>query len=458
MNKRLWLWLLLPLLLFPGMATAQFSRQRPAPVAPMAHKESHHDLPGGLDLSNPQELMAQRLRGLEELHQLQDQVRELLKDPKFREQMGNFSDEQLQRLREKLLKGEGLSQDRTWARLLDQVRAHNKLDQGQIDYLKRWAERAEKKQPSREPARATPDNEAKSSPSQPPPPPSDSASPPPDQPTPTEPAPSLLDRFQEDTTKWLMENFEGVSGDFLQALTEIGDESNTPLADLLRSVPQSDFSGINLRDHPLLPALQTGTISRYLSGVGDFFHRQSGFAERVGALFPKPSLPSLPNVGGPSVSMHTPSTPESDGWLPAVLCLLLFGMIVLLVWKKGFGSSGQAGFGADGEWKLGSWPVPPGAVSTRQDLIRAFEYLALLCLGPAAATCHHRQLAERLAELPPHPPVPGGMGGASRRQTAEMLAWLYEQARYAPADEALSQEQLSDARHALSSLAGVTTA
>jgi hypothetical protein len=125
-------------------------------------------------------------------------------------------------------------------------------------------------------------------------------------------------------------------------------------------------------------------------------------------------------------------------------------VIVLVLWKKGFGSNGQAGSGADGEWRLGTWPVRPDAVSTRQDVIRAFEYLALLCLGPAAAVCHHRQLAERLAEQDSINP--------SRRQAAEMLAWLYEQARYAPADETLSQEQLSDARHALSSLAGVTTA
>ncbi len=446
MNKRLWLWLLLALLLFPGIASAEPPWRSPL-VAPMAHKESHHDLPGGLDLSNPQELMAQRLQALQELHQLQDQVQELLKDEKFREQMGKFSLEELQRLQEKLLKGEGLKEP-TWTQMLEQVRARKKLDQRQIDMFRRLAERIEKKQSSHESAQTTPDNGAKNAPPQPPPPP-DSASPPPDPPTPTAPAPSLLDRLQEDTTKWLMENLEGVSGDFLQALTEIGNESNTPLADLLRSVPQSDFAGINVRDHPLLPALQTGTISRYLSGMGDFFQRQNGFMEKVGSLFPKSALPSLPNLGSPSVSMRTPSTVESDGWMPAMLCLLMLGVIVLFLWK-GFGSNGQTGSGAEGEWRLGSWPVSPDAVSTRQDVIRAFEYLALLCFGPAAATCHHRQLAQRLAEQDSTNP--------SRRQAAEMLAWLYEQARYAPADEALSQEQLSDARHALTSLAGVTTA
>jgi hypothetical protein len=92
--------------------------------------------------------------------------------------------------------------------------------------------------------------------------------------------------------------------------------------------------------------------------------------------------------------------------------------------------------------------VSPQSVSTRQDVVRAFEYLALLCLGLSAAACHHRELAERLAQQ--------DSGNPKRRQAAEMLAWLYEQARYAPDAEALSQEELTDARHALCCLAGVT--
>jgi hypothetical protein len=439
MNKRFWLWLLLGLLFSPGTATAQSSKQ------------SHRDLPGGLDLSNPQEMMAQRLQELQGLHQLQDQVQELLNDADFRKQMDKFSPEDLQRLQEKMRKGEGLSQDGAWKQLLQQVHSRQKLDQRQIDILKSWAERAENKPSSSKSAGTRIDDITEPAPTPTSPPP-ESDSPPPSPPTPTEPAPSMLDRLQEDSTKWLMENFKDVSGDVLETLLEMGaKEGNSPLAELLRSVPQSDFSGINISEHPLVPALRTETLSRYLSGAGDFLQRQSGVWNKVGSFLQRSPLPSLPRIGGgPSVSMRTPSAAESDSWLPAMLSLLMLGVIVLFLCKRGFDFKGPAGSGTDAEWRLGSWPVPPAAVATRQDVIRAFEYLALLRFGPAAAACHHRQLAERLAEQD------GGKPG--RRQAAEMLAWLYEQARYAPDGEALSQEQLSDARHALCSLAGVTAA
>lgn len=446
MKKRFWLWLLLALLCSPGTATAQNPRTLSPP-----YKESHRDLPGGLDLSNPQEIMAQRLQELHELHQLQDQVQELLKDDKFRKQIEKISESDWQQLRQKMLKGQVLNQDPTWTKLLQQARAGRKLDDRQIDILSRWAEGAAKKQHSSDSTGTRIDNAVEPPPTPPSPLPPDSDSPPPSSPTPTEPAPSsLLDRLQEDSMKWLMENFQEMSGDMLQALAEMGNQGDTPLAELLRSVPQSDFSGINVSEHPLIPALRTGALSRYLSKAGDFLQRQRGVWDKVGSLFPRVALRSLPNIGSPSVSMRTSPTAESDGWLPAMLSLLMLSVIVLFVWKSGFGSKGQAGPGTDAEWRLGAWPVPPGAVSSRQDVIRAFEYLALLRFGPAAAACHHRQLAERLAEQDSANP--------SRRQAAEMLAWLYEQARYAPAGETLSQEQLSDARHALCSLAGVTAA
>ena len=101
-----------------------------------------------------------------------------------------------------------------------------------------------------------------------------------------------------------------------------------------------------------------------------------------------------------------------------------------------------------GAWRLGPWPVSPSAVSTRRNLVRAFEHLALLCLEPDACTCHHRRLADRLAAQDESKPA--------RRQAAELLGWLYEQARYAPADASLSPDELVEARHALCFLAGVT--
>jgi hypothetical protein len=86
-------------------------------------------------------------------------------------------------------------------------------------------------------------------------------------------------------------------------------------------------------------------------------------------------------------------------------------------------------------------------VATRQDLIRAFEYLSLLRLGPAARTWNHRAIAERL-----------GAAEAERRRVAGRLATLYEQARYAPAGDPLPEGAFQEARRELGFLAGAATA
>jgi hypothetical protein len=97
-------------------------------------------------------------------------------------------------------------------------------------------------------------------------------------------------------------------------------------------------------------------------------------------------------------------------------------------------------------WRLGPWPVSPAAVQTRDELVRAFEYLALLLLGPVARSWNHRLIADRMA----------GTGSAPSRkaEAAERLAGLYERARYAPADEILREPALRVARQDLSFLAG----
>jgi hypothetical protein len=97
-------------------------------------------------------------------------------------------------------------------------------------------------------------------------------------------------------------------------------------------------------------------------------------------------------------------------------------------------------------WRLGPWPVLPEAVKTRAELVRAFEYLSLLLLGPVARSWNHRMIADRLAEP--------GSAFARQAEAAVRLAGLYERARYAPADEVLPEPALRAARQDLSFLAG----
>jgi hypothetical protein len=442
MNKRWWLGLLLItlLLLLPAqIATAQTStRHIPPGFLHVPPKQSHHDLPGGLDLDNPQEMMAQRLRELHDLHELQDQVSGLLKDGEFLKSIGQLSEAELRGLREKMLSGEGLGKDGSWEQLLRQAASQNKLDPKQIDILRRWAKRAEDKQPSVSES-GSPNDRSPDAPTPPSAAIPHAPTPPPSLPPANRSEPSWLDRMQEEGTKWLIDHLDDVGDDVLEALTDIGrTENGAPLAELLRTLHQPDFSGLNLSS-------RVEGLSRYMPKVGEFLHAQGGTWNEVRSLFRNAPVPSLPRFGGPSAPRPSAVPTDSEGWTPALLSMLMLGMIVLLFYRMGARSQARTDSSAD-QWRLGPWPVLPEAVSTRQDVVRAFEYLALLCLGPAAAACHHRELAERLAEQ--------DSGNSKRRQAAEMLAWLYEQARYAPDGEVLSPEELIDARHALCCLAG----
>jgi hypothetical protein len=122
-----------------------------------------------------------------------------------------------------------------------------------------------------------------------------------------------------------------------------------------------------------------------------------------------------------------------------------------VLWQVLRGPTADAVRRARAAWKPGPWPVDPARVATGAELIRAFEYLSRLLLGPDVRSQNHRAIAAHLA---------GEEGGAdaARRRAADELASLYEQARYAPAGEPLSAAALAAARRDLCFLAGVAHA
>jgi hypothetical protein len=140
-----------------------------------------------------------------------------------------------------------------------------------------------------------------------------------------------------------------------------------------------------------------------------------------------------------------PAAADTSAW-QLLLWLGLGAVLVLAVWKALAAQRERRTKGAAG-WKLGRWPVDPAAVGTREELVRAFEYLTLLCLGPVARCWNHLTIADRL-----------GSAGAERRVAAAELAELYEQARYAPPDEPLPAGELEAARRHLCFLAGASAA
>jgi hypothetical protein len=151
--------------------------------------------------------------------------------------------------------------------------------------------------------------------------------------------------------------------------------------------------------------------------------------------------PSFGSAGlaGPALSGMGAGT--VIGWL--VLVAALAGVL----WQVLVRSQRAVAAAEDTVWKLGPWPVVPSEVRTRGQLVQAFEYLSLLRLGRAARSWNHLEIAARL-----------GGDDARRRQAAAELADIYEHARYAPGDEPLADEALTEARRDLCLLAGVATA
>ena len=171
---------------------------------------------------------------------------------------------------------------------------------------------------------------------------------------------------------------------------------------------------------------------------------------------PSFSMPSVPQpnvkVNLPRLNLGTPHVPGGAGGGvsaagQALLWVTLVALMGVVLWRLARRGAWRATDSGAGAWRLGPWPVHPARVATRGELVRAFEYLALLRLGRAALVWNHREIAAQLA-----------LADSARGQAADELAALYEQARYAPGEGQLAPPDLDAARRNLCLLAGVTTA
>jgi hypothetical protein len=165
------------------------------------------------------------------------------------------------------------------------------------------------------------------------------------------------------------------------------------------------------------------------------------------AHFPAPSLPSL-NV--PTVNMPAPSSSQGETIFLSVFTAAVVGLVL---WRLYSGMLNRRRQKQGPNWAEGD-PASAGhrsldlsLLKSREDLIRAFEQLSLVKLGSGARSWNHLHLA-------------AGLGGKlnEHRQLANHLAFLYEQARYAPGDGSLSPDALRIAHRELAILAGVAKA
>jgi hypothetical protein len=165
---------------------------------------------------------------------------------------------------------------------------------------------------------------------------------------------------------------------------------------------------------------------------------------------PVPALPAMrwPDLGRivpprvPNGDAGEPPGRDSGGTL--FLGAAAIGLVAVLIWSMNrraeLAAQATPGAGGRAHWQVGPWPVAPDSLASREDIIRAFEYLCVLKLGPEARAWNHRQAAKRL-------------GTDDRASTALHLAGLYERARYAPEAEGFSERAIMDARGDLSRMA-----
>jgi len=151
------------------------------------------------------------------------------------------------------------------------------------------------------------------------------------------------------------------------------------------------------------------------------------------SALPTPNLgtPSMPNFAGPSL----PSVGTGATWL-LILALTMLCVWQMLRWTKRKTST------ADERASLGAWPIQPGAVSTRAELVLAFDYLALWTLGMRVTSWNHHAVARRWGEQSPN-----------LASLAQSLASLYEASRYTDGIDELALPHRDQARQALTQLA-----
>ncbi len=181
---------------------------------------------------------------------------------------------------------------------------------------------------------------------------------------------------------------------------------------------------------------------------------------KFGDLLAGVSLPDfqMPNFGSNSSSKFTggaeghllpePSSSNTSGEWGDLSRVSMFIALAaggfLLYWYAGVRAKNKPN--KIGEAIALDWPVAPQLVSTREDVVKAFDFLSIAKCGSAAVNWHHRFIAETLSGQQP-----------KQRDAVNQLAGLYEKARYAPVNEPFTESDLVAARTSLSQIAGETS-
>lgn len=403
-------WPGLPILLALTASVASAQPDRPS------HRPLDNDLAAE---SSPEKLLSERLRkpraekGVVEQARFDDDLRKLAKrlmeDRELRESLLKSVDRNdVERLKRTLDANRDLANDPALLKLVKDGLANEKLSEQEKDLVKRWHDKVGS-MPDRNPL--MPEKNPKD------------PAPRPQQPndaTPAKPRPTGTDSLPRETPDWLKKGLSNGSRDFTKWLdTPAGKSFRDSLKDMSKRAGDSKPSGAGER---------ANKVAQSLPRPGKWLTEN---------LKPRPA---------PPIDARLPAPPSlarvSAGDLLRYLLVTLAVVFLLVVaWKSRGAWAGVLSRRASG-WRLGPWPIAPGAVATRGDLVRAFEYLAYLRLGEPARSRHHLDLARLLPSR------------ESEREAAETLSRLYEQARYTPDETPLSAADVEAARRDLAFLAG----
>jgi hypothetical protein len=418
MNDRRWRWLLLAGVGWLGAAAAadaQPAFRPPAPPPPPPAidppKGSHRPLNDGLDLTSPEQALADRLHRSQQREQVDKLLQTLLQDPKLLQAVTDagqgLTRQDLEMLKAEAAKNPGLLDDPALRDLAAQAakdKNHKPSDE-QVQQLKNLAEAVRPKDPAQGPPGGPPPG-VHLPPAMPP-----GMMPPGYRPSTPPPAPPPEPPDQGKT--WIdgaADLFRGLGG---------GPEGDS-LNDLFHQLGRRDGDG---------GASGSSELNGFFSSAAKELARWD-----LGGHGHDAGLPDAGAWAGAPPAGSSASGPDAAGML-WVLAAALVGVGAWLAVSR-------LRRGADAararRWSPGPWPVDPAAVATRGDLIRAFEHLAYLVIGREARPLNHRAAAARIG----------------RTAAVERLARLYEQARYAPPGEPLPADELAAARRDLGALAG----
>ncbi len=248
-------------------------------------------------------------------------------------------------------------------------------------------------------------------------------------PRPEPPADDKLARWAKD---WLKDVDNTRAGDFLRD----SPAWKNGLRDLDKLAKASDVRFDWLKRMPDGLKLPNGWTGR----LGDWAARLPRLSNLPRWRFSAPNLGRLNvNPGGGGGGFGAPSL-GAAGFSDNLFWLLVPLLLALLGWFF-YRNLGRAPALAATARRRGPWPVDPATVATRTQLIRAFDYLALLLLGDQVRTWNHVAVAKKLGEE------------AARNPAAGALAHLYELARYTPGDDTLPPQARDAARRHLVYLA-----